>query len=197
MKKKKKKLADLKEYEKNPRKNNNAVQYVEKSIKEFGFKVPIIIDKNNVIVAGHTRFKAATNLKMKTVPCIVADDLTEKQIKAFRLADNKVSEFSVWDYDLLSEELTDLVEDIDMGELGFSLDLDELQEKWEADNVREQGNSANEKSYSIVYEIAFNNEQEQDEWYEILRKLKTKYPDVETIAERILMAFREWDEQNG
>ena len=190
-----KKLSDLKPYEKNPRKNDGAVKYVEKSIKEFGFRVPIIIDKDNVIVAGHTRYKAAQNLKMEKVPCIVASDLTEKQIKAYRLADNKVSEFSVWDYDLLSEELLDLVEDIDMGDLGFSVDIDDLQNKWEAGNG--ESNNTSEKSYSIVYEIAFNNEEEQQEWYEILRKLKIKYPDVETIAERILLAFREWDEANG
>lgn len=112
------KLEDLKPYEKNPRKNDEAVQYVAESIKQFGFKVPIIIDKNNVIVAGHTRFKAATQLGLKEVPCIVADDLTDEQIKAFRLADNKVSEKSEWDFELLDEELKDII-DIDMEDLGF------------------------------------------------------------------------------
>ena len=87
----------LKEYKKNPRQNDDAVEYVAESISEFGFKVPIIIDKNNTIVAGHTRLKAAKKLGMETVPCIIADDLTEEQINAFRLADNKVSEFSSWD----------------------------------------------------------------------------------------------------
>ena len=82
------KIQDLKPYEKNPRKNDEAVNFVAESIKQFGFKVPIIIDKNNVIVAGHTRFKAAKKLGISEVPCIVADDLTEEQIKAFRLADN-------------------------------------------------------------------------------------------------------------
>ena len=91
-----KKLSELKPYEKNPRKNDEAVKYVMESIKEFGFKVPIIIDKNNVIVCGHTRYKASKKLKLDTVPCIIADDLTEEQIKAFRLADNKVSEKGEW-----------------------------------------------------------------------------------------------------
>lgn len=92
-------------YENNPRDNEKAVDYVLKSIKQFGFKVPIIIDKNNIIVTGHTRLKAAQKLGLKEVPVIMADDLTEEQIKAFRLADNKVSEYSIWDNKLLLEEL--------------------------------------------------------------------------------------------
>lgn len=111
-------------YDKNPRKNNDAVGPVAESIKEFGFKVPIVLDKNNVIIAGHTRFKAAKKLKMKTVPCIVADDLTEEQVKAFRLADNKVGEIAEWDTDLLHMELDDIF-DIDMELFGFELIDDE------------------------------------------------------------------------
>lgn len=88
-------------YENNPRKNDKAVKYVAESIKQFGFKIPIIIDKNNVIVAGHTRRKAAKKLKLKEVPCVVADDLTEEEIKAFRVADNKVAEKSEWDFEIL------------------------------------------------------------------------------------------------
>ena len=111
-------------YEKNPRKNNEAVDPVAESIKEFGFKVPIVVDKNNVIITGHTRYKAAKKLKMKTVPCIVADDLTEEQAKAFRLADNKVGEIAEWDTDLLHMELDDIL-NIDMEAFGFDLDIDE------------------------------------------------------------------------
>ena len=111
-------------YEKNPRKNNKAVDPVAESIKEFGFKVPIVVDKNNVIITGHTRYKAAKKLKMKTVPCIVADDLTEEQAKAFRLADNKVGEIAEWDTDLLHMELDDIL-NIDMEAFGFDLDIDE------------------------------------------------------------------------
>lgn len=119
----------LKPYEKNPRKNDNAVEYVEKSIREFGFKVPIIIDKNNEIVAGHTRYKAAEKIGLKTVPCIIADDLSDEQIKAFRLADNKVAEYSDWDFDLLNQEL-DGIFDIDMGDFGFgSMDFNSDGEK--------------------------------------------------------------------
>ena len=111
-------LKDLKPYENNPRKNDDAVKYVAESIKEFGFKVPIVIDKNNGIVAGHTRYKAAKKLKMSEVPCIIADDLTDEQIKAFRLADNKVAEKAEWDFDLLNAELDDII-DLDMELFGF------------------------------------------------------------------------------
>lgn len=112
-----KKINDLKPYENNPRYNDDAVEYVANSIKEFGFKVPIVIDKNNEIVAGHTRYKASIELGLEEVPCIVADDLSEEQIKAFRLADNKVSEKAEWKFELLDEELEDL--DLDMSEFGF------------------------------------------------------------------------------
>lgn len=112
------KIEDIKPYPNNPRFNDEAVEYVANSIKQFGFKVPMIVDKNNEIVAGHTRYKASLELGLKEVPCIVADDLTEEQIKAFRLADNKVSEKSQWNFDLLEEELNDIL-DIDMKQFDF------------------------------------------------------------------------------
>lgn len=115
-----KQIKDLIPYEQNPRKNDEAVKYVANSIKEFGFKVPIVIDKNNVIVAGHTRYKASKKLKLKEVPCIVADDLTDEQIKAYRLADNKVSETAEWDLDLLNDELFNIT-DLDMSNFGFEI----------------------------------------------------------------------------
>jgi site-specific DNA-methyltransferase (adenine-specific) len=119
-----KKLTDIKPYEKNPRKNEEAVKYVAESIKQFGFKVPIVIDKEGVIVAGHTRYKAAKKLGLSEVPCIIADDLTEDQIKAFRLADNKVAEKAEWDFELLADELDDLF-DFDMTVFGFEDEEDE------------------------------------------------------------------------
>lgn len=120
-----KKLTELKPYENNPRKNDEAVDYVANSIKEFGFKVPLVITEEGVIIAGHTRYKASKKLGLKEVPCIIADDLTEEQIKAFRLADNKVAEKAEWDYNMLGVELEDL--EIDMSEFGFEdleIDLD-------------------------------------------------------------------------
>jgi site-specific DNA-methyltransferase (adenine-specific) len=116
-----KRLEELIDYENNPRHNEAAVGKVAASIEEFGFKVPIVIDKDNVIIAGHTRRKAAESLGLLTVPCIVADDLTEEQVKAFRLADNKTSEFADWDFEKLNEELADL-QGIDMAKFGFITD---------------------------------------------------------------------------
>lgn len=112
------KIDEIIPYINNPRHNKEAVDLVAASISEFGFKNPIILDSKNVIVAGHTRFAAAKKLGLKEVPCIMADDLTEQQIKAFRLADNKVAEAATWDMDLLKIEL-DGITDIDMSNLGF------------------------------------------------------------------------------
>lgn len=111
-------LKNLIPYDKNPRKNDEAVKYVAASIREFGFKVPIVIDRNNVIVAGHTRYKAAQELGLKDVPCIIADDLTDEQIKAFRLADNKTGEFAEWDFNILGFEIGNII-DLDMADFGF------------------------------------------------------------------------------
>lgn len=115
----------IRPYPNNPRDNKKAVAAVAASIKEFGFKVPIVVDTAGVIITGHTRREAALSLGMKTVPVIVADDLTEAQIRAFRLADNKVSEFSEWDEDALAEELVQLDEaalGIDMADVGFEME---------------------------------------------------------------------------
>lgn len=110
----------LREYDNNPRNNDGAVDAVAASIREFGFKVPVIVDGDNVIVAGHTRVKAARELGMETVPCIIADDLTPEQVKAFRLADNKVSEFATWEFNALEKELAELeCIDFDMCRFGF------------------------------------------------------------------------------
>ena len=111
---------DLQAYKYNPRDNDNAVDVVAESIKEFGFKCPIIIDCEGVIIAGHTRLRAAKRLGIREVPCIVADDLTPEQIKAFRLADNKTSEFAEWDFAALERELEELTAfDVDMSKFGF------------------------------------------------------------------------------
>ena len=112
-----KKTSELIEYENNPRNNEAAIDAVANSIKEFGFKVPIVITKENVIIAGHTRLKASLKLGLATVPCIVADDLTEGQIKAFRLADNKTAELASWDFTKLESELESI--EMDMSVFGF------------------------------------------------------------------------------
>ena len=121
-------INSIKPYKKNPRKNDEAIPYVMESIKQFGFKNPVILDKDNVIVAGHTRIESAKRLGITEIPCIYADDLTDEQIRAFRLADNKVAEIAEWDIDLLDTELDDIL-NIDMSDFGFDLDLEDEEEK--------------------------------------------------------------------
>ena len=121
-----KQLSELIPYENNPRNNDEAVRYVAESIQEFGFKVPMVVDKDGVIVAGHTRYKAAQMLGLKKVPCIVADDLSEDQVRAFRLADNKVGEIATWNDDLLMAELDGI--EMDMSRFAFEeLDLIDIE----------------------------------------------------------------------
>lgn len=144
-----KKVEDIIPYKNNPRKNDEAIEYVANSIKQFGFKVPIILDGNNVIVTGHTRLKAAKKLGLSEVPTILADDLTEEQIKAFRLADNRVSEHATWDDYLLDEELDNIL-DIDMSEFGFDADLDEDEyESDEIDSFKENERERTNKAYNL------------------------------------------------
>ena len=114
------------DYARNPRKNDHAVDRVAAAIKEFGFRVPIVAKSDGLVVDGHLRLKAAKKLGLSEVPVILADDLTDAQIKAFRLSVNKVAEFAEWDNDLLKIELQDLdSEGFDLSLTGF--DLDEVQ----------------------------------------------------------------------
>ena len=129
-----KELSWLKPYANNPRDNESAVEPVAKSIKEFGFKVPIVATSDGEIINGHTRFKASKLLGLEKVPVIIADDLTDEQIKAFRLADNKVSEFSKWNEDKLRDELKQL--EMDMAEFGF--EFTELTDLLEEEKEKEQ-----------------------------------------------------------
>lgn len=113
-------INEIKEYENNPRINNKAIEAVQESIASFGFKVPIVLDENKVIIAGHTRLAAAARLGLDTVPCIIADDLTPEKVKAYRLADNKTAELAEWDFEKLEQELSELnAFDIDMSAFGF------------------------------------------------------------------------------
>ena len=136
MKVQEKRTEELVPYEQNPRRNDGAVDAVAASIKEFGFKVPIVIDKDNVVVAGHTRLKAAEQLGIETVPCIVADDLTDEQIKAFRLADNKTAEMAEWDFEKLIPELKG-IEELNMEAFGFDDGFEEEQNYLEKQNKAE------------------------------------------------------------
>lgn len=136
-----KRITDLIPYEKNPRKNDAAVECVANSIRDFGFKVPIVIDGKDVVIAGHTRLKAAKSLGLDKIHCVVADDLTDEQVKAFRLADNKVSELSAWDITLLEEELEEIegFEGIDMTLYGFpDMEIEEEDAETDEGNERER-----------------------------------------------------------
>lgn len=124
------KLSEIRPYEKNPRRNDSAVDAVAASIKEFGWQQPIVVDKDGVIIAGHTRYKAAKKLKCKEVPVVYADNLTEEQVKAYRLADNKVGEIANWDFDMLKTELADLA-DIGFDMKPFDFDFDRAKEQEE------------------------------------------------------------------
>lgn len=115
-------IKELKPYKKNAKKHSKEqVEQIANSIKEFGFTQPVIIDKHNSVVAGHGRILGAKKAGLKQVPTVCLEDLTEEQIKAYRLVDNKLNE-SEWDYDLLDEELENLTEDIDMDLFGFEMD---------------------------------------------------------------------------
>ena len=149
-------LDELKPYEKNPRKNDNAVGALAKSIERFGFKVPIVIDADNVIVCGHTRYKAAQKLKLESVPCIVADDLTPEQVKAFRLVDNKTAELATWDYEKLTTELNALAEEL-ADEFSFALPTQEES----SNSVAELPPSPSEKSNYESVKFVFAREQKK------------------------------------
>lgn len=158
-------------YENNPRNNEEAVEYVANSIKEFGFKVPIIVDKDNVIVTGHTRLKAAKSLGLEKVPVIYADDLTEEQIKAFRIADNKTGEKAGWDLDKLKIELEDI--DFDMTDFGFGdfelsmLTEDMEPEPYDDDVIKEYSEHSEDNLASKRVIITYSTEDEE----EFLKKL--------------------------
>ena len=131
-------------YINNPRNNENAVDKVASSISEFGFKNPIFVDKNNVVVNGHTRLLASKKLGLKEVPVIVIDDLSETQIKAFRIADNKTSEYATWDEELLRLELEQLEDmefnldelSIDYSDFDLDIELEDIEENYnDEDNV--------------------------------------------------------------
>ena len=116
-------IGDIRPYENNPRLNDDAVDAVVESIRQFGFRQPIVVDTEGVIICGHTRWKAAQKLDLEKVPVHVAKDLTPEQIKAYRIADNKTAEMAEWNYDLLPIELSQLQDmDFDLGLLGFSED---------------------------------------------------------------------------
>lgn len=188
-----KKVSDLMPYVNNPRKNDKAVDSVAESIKSFGFKQPIVIDKKGEIIVGHTRLKAAIKLGLKEIPCLVADDLTEKQIKAYRIADNKVSELSQWDFDLLKLELNE-IEDFTGFEPEILYDFKNEQEYGEV-VTDEHGFSPKElqERYlnSIIRQIILTfNKVQYDKIIDIFEELKEEYG-LENNTEVIIKLLEE------
>lgn len=143
----------IKPYENNPRDNDNAVEGVAKSIKAYGWQQPIVVDKDNVIIVGHTRYRAAQKLGMKTVPVLVADKLNEQQVKAYRLADNKTGENAIWDNKKLLKELESLDEKIYTGFKESSIFSDVLDESDKSPVV--------ENDKGIIYSMKFSTQNKQ------------------------------------
>lgn len=188
------KIEEVHPYENNPRFNKDAVSKVASSIKKFGFKNPILLDKNNVIIAGHTRLEAAKKLGLEEVPCIVASDLTEKQAKALRLADNKVAEFSTWDYLKLDEELKALGDSFDFQDFGFGGAL--------ADDSFGTGNSSG-GSFVETQDIPDSSDEfnEEDSLPEELQGVdinQDNLPKIEgedkTAMQRVIICYKEEEE---
>lgn len=145
-------IQNVKPYPKNPRDNDAGVDAVANSIKEFGWQQPIVVDKDNVIIVGHTRYKAAKKLGMKQVPVVVADKLTDEQVKAYRLADNKTGELTGWDNDLLNDELDGIL-DIDMSDFGFELDIPGDEEEVQEDDFDEEVPEEPKSKLGQIYQL--------------------------------------------
>lgn len=132
------KIGDVHPYDKNPRKNDQSVEAVANSIREFGWQQPIVVDKNGEIICGHTRYKAAKKLGAVEVPCVIADNLSDEQIKAYRLADNKVSENAEWDLPLLSGELAGLTKALKRAQISGK-NYDDAVSNWLKKNQKRYG----------------------------------------------------------
>ena len=163
-------------YENNPRNNENAVQAVMNSIAEFGIKQPLVIDENHVIVVGHTRYIAAKKLGYKTLPCLIASDLSDEQIRAYRLADNKTNELAEWDSKALQAELDALYESFDMEKFGFAIQIENIDLKGELEESEEKfARELDEANNYLVLE--FFTESEWDKAIEIFGLERTATPD--------------------
>jgi site-specific DNA-methyltransferase (adenine-specific) len=146
------KINEVKPYPNNPRDNDGGVDAVANSIKEFGWQQPIVVDKDNVIIVGHTRYKAAKKLGMDKVPVVVASNLSDEQVRAYRLADNKTGELTDWDMSLLDDELGDIA-DIDMSDFGFDLDIPEDDEEVQEDDFDEEVPEEPKSKLGQIYQL--------------------------------------------
>lgn len=143
-------ITEIKPYDNNPRDNSKGIEQVAKSIKEFGWQQPVVIDVGGVIIVGHTRYEAAKLLGLTEVPCVIAKDLSEEKVRAYRLADNKTSDFSIWDNKKLLEELSALGDDIFTG-FETSETFDELLDESDDDVLRDNTDG-------VIYEVVFKSQ---------------------------------------
>lgn len=186
------KVADLIPYARNSRTHSDEqVAQIAASIKEFGWTNPILIDANNGIIAGHGRLMAARKLGAETVPCIELGHLSEAQRRALVIADNKLALNAGWDFEMLAVELDELRDlDFDLDLLGF--DQQELNDLIGTDKLppEEDDNGDPEVNFTIQYNIVFDSDEQQDDWYAFVKYLKAKMPEAETLGERLQIFIR-------
>lgn len=174
-------IKDIQPYDNNPRKNDQTVDLLKRSISEFGFKVPVILDSKGVLIAGHTRVLAAKELGIKEVPAVIAEDLTEEQVRAFRILDNKVQEYSTWDYDKLATEMDAILEsEYDILMTGFREDeiafITDYDKEILNDGYKEWANSgsidyeSNDLTSIQSIKVHFETEKDRDKFAELVKQ---------------------------
>jgi len=197
------KLNEIKPYKNNPRKNDLSISKVKQSIKAFGFNQPILIDKDKVVITGHTRLKAAKELKLTEAPCIIVEDLSDNEIKAYRIADNKVGQDSTWDVALLKEELKKLrIESFPMTDTGFSaVELENLEMELEKISVATQSENLSTiepPNFSDAM-VNINFTMKPEERLVVMNYLDyhKQINKLNTTAEALILLAREDDIKNG
>ena len=178
-------IADLIPYARNSRTHDEAqVAQIAASIREFGWTNPVLLDGNNGIIAGHGRVIAAHKLGQTEVPTIELSHMDENQKRAYTITDNKLALNANWDDEMLALEIGDLKDaGFDLGLLGFSRFEFEDDEEKETDQEKEL-------NFTIQYNIVFDHEEQQNDWYSFVKYLKDQYPDGETVAERLQLFLR-------
>ena len=160
-------VKDLKPYAKNTKKHDKTqIANVAESIKQYGFVQPIVIDKDNVVVIGHCRLLAAKQLKMKEVPCVCVEDLSEEQVKALRIVDNKSNE-SPWDFDIIPDELADL----DLSGFDFDFGIEDDEEETDACETVETSERELEP-YKYIHYLVTIETNEHDRYVEIMKTIE-------------------------
>ena len=196
-------IGKIRPYPGNPRKANDAVAKVRASLEKYGFQQPIVVDRDMVIIAGHTRHQAALAMGMPLVPVTIATNLTEAQAKAYRIEDNRSGAEAEFDLSLLQIEMADLaVDGIDLASLGFNVgELDKLAEPVDqgsdGDDEDEPGTGRRRQGNNglgnkvISYSLIFETEAQQAVWFDFLRELKRTMPELETIGARLTRFLNE------